>query len=233
MGLYIDFFLKKRITTIGLIALLMNMASCGFQKPLTNSYFENGEKVGVIYMIDSIGIYKDGPQGSLDMALTPANSFEEPLRSIDQRLAPGDDIKNMFRNLFLNKGKSLIELDISLSTDQLLKLEVVDTKGKYYHSKDLRFLKEQGIDELMIVRTSYGVVLSDDGSVQNAEKGNCQISYEIVDLNDNAILFSDHTASTEKIKNGRKTPLDYDNLFDAIKGAIEKTIEIQKSKLYR
>ncbi|MGY0427222.1 MAG: hypothetical protein ACWIPI_10425 [Polaribacter sp.] len=61
--------------------------------------------------------------------------------------------------------------------------------------------------------------------------GNCRIDSEIIDLSNNSILFKDFSNSVEKIKGKWKTPPEYENLMNAISGAISKTMNLEKNKL--
>ncbi|RIV35980.1 hypothetical protein D2V08_03270 [Flagellimonas lutimaris] len=225
--------MKKIINSIGLLAALITLGSCGFQKPLTSNYFNNGKKVGIIYDIDSIGVFKNGSQGLLDMALTSENRFKEPLKVVDQKINPTQKIKNTFQNAFLNRKKQIIALDHSLDYEKLDKFGKSDSKYKEYHRYDLRSLKEQGIDELLIVSVRYGLSVSDYGMIETGKDGSCYITYEIVDLDDNSLLYRDTSVGLKKIKGKWKTPPNYDNLTNAIDGAISQATDVQKTKLYK
>lgn len=67
--------------------------------------------------------------------------------------------------------------------------------------------------------------------IETGKIGNCRIDSEIIDLSDNSIVFKNFSNSVEKIKGKWKTPPEYENLKHSISGAIEKTINLEKTKL--
>ncbi|MFL0102041.1 hypothetical protein [Tenacibaculum maritimum] len=223
--------MNRILKTFGLLIILTTIMSCAVKMPLPSNYYSNQKKVGVIYLIDSIGVYKQGAQGLLDMALTAGKRFKEPLSIVDKKINPNNDIKDLYRQLFKTKGKPLNEIDFKYSIEKLTKFEKPSSSKKKYHKYDLRFLKNKGIEELLIVDVQYGLLVSYYGMIETGKMGNCRIDSEIIDLSDNSIVFKDFTNSVEKIKGKWKTPPEYENLANSISGAITKTIGLEKTKL--
>jgi hypothetical protein len=222
--------MNRIIKTFGLLIILTTISNCAVKKPLSSNYYSNQKKVGVIYLIDSIGVYKEGAQGLLDMALTAGKRFREPLSVIDKKINPNEDIKELYRQLFKTKGKSLKEIDYDYDIEKLTKFDK-PTSEKKFHKYDLRFLKDKGIDELLIIDAQYGLLVSYYGMIETGKMGNCRIDSEIIDLSDNSIIFKDFSNSVEKIEGDWKTPPEYENLSNSISTAIRKTIELERSKL--
>lgn len=218
------------LKTFGLLIMLTTVSSCAVKKPLSNTYFSNQKKVGVIYLIDSIGVYKEGAQGVLDMALTSGNRFKEPLSVIDKTIDPKENIKDLYKQLFRINGKELNEIDFNYNEEELAKFKKPSSDKKFY-KYDLSFLKDKGIDELLIVKAQYGLLVSYYGMIETGKMGHCRIESEIIDLSDNSIIFKDFSNAVEKIKGNWKTPPKYENLSNSIATAIHKTIELEKSKL--
>lgn len=218
------------LKTFGLLIVFITINSCAVKKPLSDNYFSNQKKVGVIYLIDSIGVYREGAQGVLDMALTSGNRFKEALAVVDKTVNPNEEIKELYSQLFETNGKTLKEIDFDFHTDKLTKFEKPSSEKKFY-KYDLRFLKDRGIDELLIVNAKYGLLVSYYGMIETGKMGNCRIESEIIDLSDNSIMFKDFSNSVEKIKGNWKTPPEYENLANAISTAINNTIKLEKSKL--
>lgn len=222
--------MNRILKALSLLIIITTISSCAVKMPLSDNYYSNQKKVGVIYLIDSIGVYKEGAQGLLDMALTSGNRFKEPLSIIDKKINPNEDIKDLYRQLFKTKGKTLEEIDFDYDIEKLTKFEK-PSSDKKFHKYDLRFLKDKGIDELLIIDAQYGLLVSYYGMIETGKMGNCRIDAEIIDLSDNSIIFKDFSNSVEKIKGDWKTPPEYENLSNSISTAIKKTIELEKSKL--
>lgn len=224
--------MNKVLKTVGLLVILATISSCAVKMPLSTNYFSNQKTVGVIYLIDSIGVYKEGSQGLLDMALTSGNRFKEPLSIVSKKINPDDAIKDLYKQLFDSKGKPLNEIDFDFDGKKLTKFEKDPRSQKLYYYHDLRFLKEEeGIDELLIIHAKHGLLVSYYGMIETGKMGYCRIDAEIINLSDNSILFKDFSNSAEKIEGKMNTPPDYENLKNAIAQAISKTISLERNKM--
>lgn len=206
------------------------MGSCAARLPMTSDYYKNAKKVGAVYVIDSLGVYKGGAQGLLDMALTPGNKYKKVVNAIEGKFDPKPKIKKLYQDIFTSKGKSLNEIDFTYNPDSLEKFDEPASKKKY-HTYDLRFLKEKGIDELLLVKVIYGLNISYYGVVEIGKMGTCYIYSEIVNLDDNSIIYKDHSHYEEYIKGKWNTPPDYELITNSIKTAIDKTLAIEKERL--
>ncbi|TYC08432.1 hypothetical protein ES677_14470 [Bizionia gelidisalsuginis] len=223
--------MNRILKIFGLLIILTAVSSCAVKMPLSSNYYSNQKKVGVIYLIDSIGVYREGAQGLLDMALTAGKRFKEPLSIVDKKINPNNDIKDLYIQIFKTKGKPLKDIDFEYDIEKLTKFEKPSSSKKKFHKYDLRFLKDKGIDELLIVDVQYGLLVSYYGMIETGKTGNCRIDSEIIDLSDNSIVFKDFSNSVEKINGKWKTPPRYENLKNSISGAIVKTINLERSKL--
>ncbi|GEM_PF-5720159 len=68
-----------------------------------NQDFYNSKKVGIVLEVEPIGMYKAGAQELLDMALTPENKFEKPLKSVETRLEFEQKLKTEISNILTEK----------------------------------------------------------------------------------------------------------------------------------
>ncbi|AUP79239.1 hypothetical protein [Flavivirga eckloniae] len=222
--------MNKIFRNLGLIIILITISSCAVKMPLSDNYYTNQKKVGVVYLIDSIRVYREGSQGLLDVALTPGKRFKEPLQIVDKKINPTNEIKGLYEGIFSAKGKPLKEIQFDYDVKKLKKFEKPSSSKKKYHKYDLRSLKDKGVDELLIVSVSYGLLVSYYGMIETGKKGNSHIASEIIDLTDNSIVFKGYSDSVEKIKGKWKTPPEYENLANSISNAISKTINLEKTK---
>ena len=60
--------------------------------------------------------------------------------------------------------------------------------------------------------------------------GYCSIYSEIIDLDDNSIVYKTTSLGMGKIKGNWNAPPDYESLKTAIKTAIDNSIELEKTK---
>ena len=224
--------MPNSIKKIALLLLcLVTLTNCSEKILLPNSYYDNSNKVGVLYIIDSIKTTTTGDQSLFEMIITGTKRFNDPLKLIDEKINPKLDIKNLYSSIYKEKNKSLTEIDYTLDFNRLNEFEKPSKSKKKYYRYDLRFLKSKEIDELLIVKVEYGLLVSYDGLIEDGLFGNCKIESKIIDLNDNSIIFNDFSIFSDKV-NGAwgKNPPEYPNLKNAILSAIQKTIDIEKDK---
>lgn len=207
------------------------ITGCAVKVPLTSSYYQNEKKVGVLYNIDTIGFYKMGSQGLLDMAMTAGKKFQEPIRVVGENYDPTMKIKELYQGIFDSKGKSMNEIDFYYDIQTMSKFEKPSSSNKKYHKFDVTSLKEKGIDELLIVNVRYGLAVSYYGFIETGYFGHCTINSEIIDLTDNSVIYKDISAINEKIKGKWETPPDYENLKNSISVAVDKTIQLENNKM--
>lgn len=219
------------IKTALLLICLVTLTNCSEKILLQNSYYDNSNKVGVLYTIDSIKTTTTGDQSLFEMIVTGTKKFNKPLKLIDEKINPKLDIKNLYSSVYKEKNKSLTEIDYTLDFNRLNEFEKPSKSKKKYYRYDLRFLKSKEIDELLIVKVEYGLLISYDGLIEDELFGNCKIETKIIDLNDNSIIFNDTSVFSEKIKGawGKDSP-EYPNLKNTIFSAIQKTMDIEKDK---
>ena len=99
-------------------------------------------------------------------------------------------IKDNYKNLFKERGKSFIEIDHEkylLHSDSLPEFNKASSSKKSYYQFDLRPIKNQfkdyEIDELLYVEVDYGLDYNNPMFLVETRHGYCTIKSEIVDLN--------------------------------------------------
>jgi hypothetical protein len=221
--------MHKILKTTGILFVLITISSCAVKIPLSSDYFSNQKKVGIFIVVDSIGVFQEGAQGLLDMALTPGNRFSEPLQIVDKTVNPAAKITSLYIELFKSKGKATKVLE-DMEYYEVSEFEKPKSSKLKFHNYDWRTLKSKGIDELLIVNVQYGLMVEYFGVIETNKKGSCKIDSQIINLIDNSIVFSDFSYADNRIDGKWKTPPEYENLSNAISGAIEKAIEIESEK---
>ena len=217
--------------------IALSISGCGPYRPLPNNYFNNKKTVGIIYIIDPIRFFKTGEQGNFDEILTPGTRFIEALNIINKKkIIPTSEIKNLYEGLLNSKGKSYIELDYNQFANKIEKFEKPSSAEKKYYQYDLRPLKSQfindhEIDEVLIISVKNDLVVYYDGVMVFKKWVRCDIESEIVDLNDNSIMYYGYAVSLKSLKGKWETPPEYENLSNSFKSAISTALAKHKAKL--
>jgi len=224
-------------------------SGCGIKLP--SNYFKNEKKVGIIYIIHPIRVCESYYNEEYDYCNYPHGEYKWPLHVVDKNIRSLVElqIKDNSKNLFTEKGKSFIEIDHEqylLHSSSLPEFNTASSSKKSYYQFDLRPLKSQyfkdyEIDELLFVEVWYGLDYNNPFFLVETRRGYCIINSEIIDLNDNSIIYKSWTSwggtimsdtrSYGKIKGKWNTPPEYENLSNAIKSAISKTLVKQRKKL--
>ena len=218
---------------IFIIALSFN--GCAVKTPA--SYFNNQKTLGIIYLIEPIDVFEEGQKGIIvDNFIVVDHNFIEPLEIIDKKINPIGEIKELFKGLLNTKGKSYVELEYEQYANKFEKFEKPSSAKREYYQYDLRTLKSQfindhEIDEVLIVSVKYGLWVNYDALIIFDKMGRCIIESEIVDLNDNSIIYHGYSVSLKSIKGRWDTPPEYENLSYSIKSAISTALAKHKAKL--
>lgn len=229
--------MKINFTKISIVLVLFLLSSCAVSVKLPTDYFENGNnKVGIIYTIDTNHIYRTGNQGLLDILLTPGSKYYQLDERIRNDIDLNDNVKDLYTQIFSKNAKDLILINI---TEQELN-DLPDFKktstssATYFHKKDLQFLKQKGIDELLIVSVKYGILIDYYGFIELSKSATCTINSEIIDLSNNQIIYKDRSSLAENLKikadpKNKEGELD-NKMFEGIIKIISETFEIEKNK---
>lgn len=216
--------------TIIIIFIILFAAGCAVNVPLSADYFQSEKKVGIIQITNDINIFKEGSQGLLDMALTPGNKYREPLDIVDKEINPKIIISELYQEIYNVNNKPLQIIDDTIDFTNLEKFQKPESEKDFYKF-DIRYLKtKHNIDELLFVYVNYGLLISYYGFIETGRAGYCQVSSEIINLDDNSLIYKNQSISKEAMKGKWKTPPLYENLKNSIKKAIDSSIQLEKSK---
>ena len=220
----------KQIFFTQLILIIILTSSCGVKKYSVNpGFYSSKSHLGLILITNDIGTRRSG-QSSLGMATTNYNKYDTQLQAVDSKLNPEKKFKRMYFKLLESKGKEFTLVDDQFDEGQFTKFEEPDSDKKYYKS-DIRSLKDKyNVDELMIVIIDYGLNQNYSGMFEMGKGGYSHVISNIIDLNDNSIIYKGETWGNGKLKSKWDTPPDYDFLREAIDAAINQAIELEKSK---
>jgi hypothetical protein len=221
-----------KVKLLLLMLLPFVCASCASKIPLTKNYFSSEKRVGIIQIETPINNYREGSQGLLDIAVTQGDKYAKALQIADKNLKATERIYNGYIDHYTDKGKELIVIDTIIDFERLNTFSKPSGTKKKYYKYNINFLKDQyNIDELLLVETHYGLLISYYGFIEIGRFGHCQIFSQIIDLNDNSLLFKGKTAVNNPINGNWNAPPDYDNLVYSIERAIKSVIRNEKAKL--
>lgn len=228
--------MKITFANITIVSVLFLLASCVVPVKLPSNYFENGNKVGIIYTIDTNHIQISGQQGVLDILLTPGTKYFQLIQRVRKDIDLNNDIKDLYVDIFLKKSKDLVSINITQQEfNDLPDFNKTSNSTKtYFHKKDLQFLKQKGIDELLIVDITYGILISYYGFIEISKFAQCKINSQIIDLSNNQIIYRDVSQLTEHLKlksdpRNKEGELD-EEMFKGIIKIIPKTFDLEKNK---
>lgn len=217
----------RKILFLTAISFLLLLTSCVTTMPLNKSFY-NPNKVGVIYVVDDIGMAKSGSQGLLDMAVTPGNKYKEPLSAIEEKLNYKQRLIERTQEILNAKNKQFVEIDYDLKNAG--KFDKPKSNKKFY-KLDVRQIKEKyDVDEVLIIHAKYGILVSYYGMIETGKQGYTQVFTDVVDLSDNALLMQDTFQIVEKIDGNWKKGEEYSNLSNSISSAIDKALSTLQSK---
>lgn len=212
------------------ILVILFAAGCAVNVPLSTDYFQSEKRVGIILIKNDITTFKEGSQGALDHLLTLGNKYREPLEIVDKEINPNIIISELYQEIFKSNSKQLQTIDESINFKNLEKFQKPESE-KIFHKYDLRYLKPKlEIDELLLVNVNYGLIINYYSIIEIGRMGYCKISSEIINLDDNSIIYKNQSISKETMKGKWKTPPLYENLKNTIKKAIDNSIQQEKSK---
>tara|TARA_R110001606_G_scaffold33112_1_gene99378 strand:+ start:46 stop:675 length:630 start_codon:yes stop_codon:yes gene_type:complete len=205
--------MKKEI--IILITLIL-FISCGTKKQLMNDFYSDNKKVGIIILNEQANIHREHKGGLVDIGSTNPEKFIEALKIINNRIDIKSQIENFYSEYFNSKNKKteFLEMNFDIS------------KNEQIHKS----LKGKGINQVIIVKVEYGLLLSYYNLLEIAKNGYCQINSEILDLDNNSVIYKNTSKSIKKIKGNWKKS-EHQELTKSISLAIESAIKSEKNKL--
>ncbi|MDT8402529.1 MAG: hypothetical protein RQ743_12610 [Bacteroidales bacterium] len=218
----------KKITHLVLLALIT--CSCAVKKyTLEPAFYSSGSDLGLILVKNDISTRRSG-QSVLGAAVTNYTKYDGQLQAVDHKLDPERKFKTMYSNLFESKGKSFAVVDNQFDEEQFSEFEAPGGEKKYYKA-DIRSLKDKyDVDELMIVIIDYGLNQNYSGMFEAGKGGYSHVISNIVNLNDNSLIYKGETWGNGRLEKNWDTPPDYEPLRVSIDAAINQAVEIERTK---
>ena len=215
---------------IQLILIVILTSSCAVKKYALNpGYYSSESKLGMILVTNEIGILQSGSRGAIDVLLTQGKKYKEPLEAVDNNVNPKNKFEKLHMGLLKSKGKNATIVARKFDESQFEKFANPD-KNKKYFNKDIRALKDKyQVDELMIASISYGLNINYYGMIEMGKGGYSHIVSQIIDLNDNSIIYKSESWGNGKLGKKWDNP-PYEPLRIAVASAIQQSIESEKSK---
>jgi len=204
--------MKKEIIILTTLILFI---SCGTKKELMNDFYYDNKKVGIIILNEPANIHREHKGGLVDIGSTNREIFIEPLKIINNRIDLKPQIENFYSEYFKSKNKKTEFLKINFDISK--------------NEKNYKSLKDKGINQVIIVKVKYGLLLSYYNLLEIAKNGYCEINSEILDLNNNSVIYKNTSKSIKKIKGNWKKS-EYIELTKSISLAIESAIKSEKNK---
>ncbi|WP_339882755.1 hypothetical protein [Polaribacter vadi] len=180
-----------------------------------NDFYSDNKKVGIIILNEPANIHREHKGGLVDIGSTNRERFIEALKIIKNRVDLKSQIENFYSEYFNSKNKKT----------EFLKMNFDISKNEQIHKS----LKGKGINQVIIVKVEYGLLLSYYNLLEIAKNGYCQINSEILDLDNNSVIYKNTSKSIKKTKGNWKKS-EYQELTKSISLAIESAIKSEKNK---
>lgn len=214
-----------------LVILSSVLSACSPKIALPTDYFNNGKSVGILFYINPIGVYREGQQGILDVALTPGNKFIEPLNVVDKQLDLKTYVKDFLNSAYTDSDKSIKVISYDFFPAVLKKYKnAAYEQGKRYYTYDLSSYKDRGVEEMVVIEANYGILASYYGFIQTDIRSMSELKVKIVHLHDNSLIYSRKSRGLHPIPQGWKSPPEYKSLEVSIKAAMIKSLQDLKAR---
>lgn len=200
---------------------IITLFSCVTKVPMDANFY-NEKKVGVVIQVDSINRFKEGAQGLLDMAISSGAKYKDALSYIGTQVNPEPHFRNSVIGKLDSKNKSYIFIEDKIDLASFAKFDKPekDSKIKYF-SKDIRSLKDKyNVDQLIIVNVRYGLTIGYYSMIETGRGGSSYVSTDIIDLENNTILYKDLFVKTISFSGKWNTPPYYEKLKENIEQAV-------------
>lgn len=210
---------------LALVAMI-SLTSCVSKIAMDKQSFYKEKKIGVIVTQDSMSIYRAGAQGLLDMAISSGRKYKEPLKQISPQFNPKENILKVIEQKFAENGKNYIIINDVINLKDFPKYEVASKDDDKFLKQDVRSLKTKyDIDQLMLIKINYGLSISYYGMIETGRFSTTSLFTQIINLDNNQIIFRDPYENLIPIKGKWNEPPHYENLSGHIKKSIDKSME--------
>ncbi len=220
----------KKINFLGLVVLLFVLVSCVSNVPMNSEYLKKPSKVGVFVNVNDPQKYREGSQGLLDLAVTSGDKYQPLLDLTKKEIDRKNDLINLYTETLNAKGKEVVVIDEIFDAKTAMKFKGDKVEGKKYYNYDMKYLKEKyGVDDVVFVNVSWGVIISYYSMIETGRSGYTYLENRVIDLKDNSLYYANDNVQTAIIKGKWNMPPNYDNAKSKIKESMDKAIEIERS----
>lgn len=219
----------KKFFSLALITFMFYR--CSHKIPLHVNFYDE-KKIGVVIIVDSISRFKFGSQGKLDKSLSSGAKYKQALKSIGKKINPKPKFLEITKRKLTEKNKPFIIISDNLNFKTFESYKKSDTINKFkYYTKDVRSLKSKyDIEQLMLVKVKYGLSINYYSMIETSKGGLTTIDVDIINLNDNTIIYKD-LIKVYEIFNGKwNTPPIYKELDDNINKSLSTAYKYYESK---
>ena len=196
-------------------------------------YFKSPGKVGILVQtvintdkassVSGFGLI-GGVAGAVIGHAKSTDKFDTVLTVLEPRLDPIDTAKAVYQNLYSQKGKSVVMIE---DIDPKSFPDFIAPKGtdKKYLRKDVQSLKEKyQVDDLVLIIIDYGIEVHYKYGIETYREGVSRVNTNIISLRDNSFIVNEGTPGAVRIVGKWNVPPEYENVTQAIKRAIRKSI---------
>lgn len=228
---------KRSIILFIMFVVMFFLSGCAATRiSLKPSFWQEKElKIGVaVVSYPKVAAHKVGAQGLLDQAINEvlAAELKAYLRQVD--ITAFSSIADQFVQRLREEGKTVKKIDGLLDLEEFQSFK--PTTSGNYTKVDFRSLSQkEDIDTLLLLSIErVGTIRSYYGFIPlGAPKALCQAKGQLVDLNNNEILWlytMEEKEASVPIEDKWSQPPDYPNLNNALKKAVENAMTILEVK---
>lgn len=214
-----------------LLLIYLFFLGCASSKfiALDPNFTNSNKSIGIIIISTDASHYREGGQGLLDMVVTAGEKYKSALTKVNEKLSPIKEIKVLFSDILKNKNKEFEFIEYDFDEKKFQSFQDNRVASKKYFKKDIRGLKhELGIDEIMLIEFRHGLLVSYYGFIELERKGFASIATQIIDLEDNSLLYSKSHEVGVKIDGKWNENEKYIPLLSAVENSIANIISNEK-----
>lgn len=222
----------KKINFLFLSLIFLVFTSCNVQMPVSKEYLAKPSRVGVYINSNPAQKYREGAQGLLDLALTSGDKYTPLLKIAEENYDPKVEMEQMYSDILSSKGKEVVLISEKFDPKTAPKFKGEKVEGKKYFNYDFRDLKSKyNVDEIIFVNLMWGVQVSYYSMIETGRSGFANFDTKIVNLDDNSLYLSNTNVQLVPIKGKWNTPPNYEIAEKAIKEALDRGLEKEKTIL--
>lgn len=217
--------LKLSSMLLSIFAVLL-LAGCAAQQDmrLTSNFWNNNSKKIVVSKttVPSASLYKEGPQGLLDVAVTAGvtHQFVAYLQKVD--IKPNVGLEYAFKNKFCENNITAVINPNLINRDRL---PPYGNSSPEFTDKDYSSLTSQfGNNVMLLVQVkSWGATRPYYGFIPlGPPKAFCSITGELFSMSDNRVLWRHNSNVAITVQGSWDQPPSYPNFTQALRAAVSE-----------